>query len=411
MFTKKEKIYIGVLGLVVIAMVLLEYYAPKPVDWRRTYTKSDTIPYGNKILYSELEQLFGEDQVETNNVTTFELEESGDLYDYHNMIFIQENLSLTRLDMGALMNWVSEGNNVFIVASGIGGVLADTFNLELENTPVEFPFANDRDEKDDSEKSFDPNGLNFTNLKIKHPKYFEYKEGSLQSFFEEFDLAETEVLGMNREGDVNFLRMPVGDGFFYFNSSPLAFTNFNMLLKENHLYVSKALSYLPKGKILWDEYYKSGRVGPQSKLRFVLGKPALKWAWLLTVFSILFYIVFNYKRKQRIIPVVEPPKNTSLEFVETIGRLYYQTRDYNDLAGKKTIYFFEYLRQNHCPWSGEFTKESIERVAQKSGVPVKEVNKLFYLIEQIQQGNEVSESGLLTLSNQIENFKKKSVFA
>ena len=53
------------------------------------------------------------------------------------------------------------------------------------------------------------------------------------------------------------------------------------------------------------------------------------------------------KRKQRIIPVITPLKNTSLEFVETIGRLYYQKGTRSGIAHKKIIFFLDFIRTRY----------------------------------------------------------------
>jgi hypothetical protein len=56
-------------------------------------------------------------------------------------------------------------------------------------------------------------------------------------------------------------------------------------------------------------------------------------------------MLFTARRRQRVIPVVEKPKNKSLEFVQLIGTLYYHRHDNTDLVRKKIIYFAEELRR------------------------------------------------------------------
>ncbi|MFC7667984.1 hypothetical protein ACFQT0_11760 [Hymenobacter humi] len=47
------------------AYVALEYYRPKPLDWRPTLSNKDKIPYGTYVLYDQLPRLLGTDSVET----------------------------------------------------------------------------------------------------------------------------------------------------------------------------------------------------------------------------------------------------------------------------------------------------------------------------------------------------------
>ena len=56
-------------------------------------------------------------------------------------------------------------------------------------------------------------------------------------------------------------------------------------------------------------------------------------------------MIFNAKRKQRIVKVVKPLENTTVAFTKTIGNLYYETKDHNNLIDKKITYFLEYIRR------------------------------------------------------------------
>ncbi|MCY7351709.1 MAG: DUF4350 domain-containing protein, partial [Cytophagaceae bacterium] len=46
------------LGLTTLAFVMVEYYRPKPLDWRPTYSNQDAIPYGTKATFELLPELF-----------------------------------------------------------------------------------------------------------------------------------------------------------------------------------------------------------------------------------------------------------------------------------------------------------------------------------------------------------------
>lgn len=53
------------------------------------------------------------------------------------------------------------------------------------------------------------------------------------------------------------------------------------------------------------------------------------------IFLIGLLIVSYLKRKQRIIPVIRPLENSSIDFARTVGGLYYEYKDYYDLITKK----------------------------------------------------------------------------
>ena len=80
-------------------------------------------------------------------------------------------------------------------------------------------------------------------------------------------------------------------------------------------------------------------------LRFLFTTPSLTWAYYLTLAGLGLFMIFESKRRQRVIPVIEPVKNKSLEFVETVGQLYYQQADHASIAEKKIQYWLAYVRQ------------------------------------------------------------------
>ena len=53
------------------AYVALEYYRPKPIDWRPTLSNKDKIPYGTFVLYDQLPRLLGTDSVEVTRLPIY----------------------------------------------------------------------------------------------------------------------------------------------------------------------------------------------------------------------------------------------------------------------------------------------------------------------------------------------------
>ena len=65
------------------------------------------------------------------------------------------------------------------------------------------------------------------------------------------------------------------------------------------------------------------------------------------------------RRKQRYIPVVAKPKNDSLDFVKTIGRLYYDKGDHKNLSRKMGAFFLEHVRSRYKLPTGTLNEEFI----------------------------------------------------
>lgn len=50
--------------------------------------------------------------------------------------------------------------------------------------------------------------------------------------------------------------------------------------------------------------------------------------------ALTFYTVFESKRRQKFIPIIPPLHNSSLDFTETVGLLYFNKSDHSNLAEK-----------------------------------------------------------------------------
>ena len=114
-------------------------------------------------------------------------------------------------------------------------------------------------------------------------------------------------------------------------------------------------------------------------------------------------ITFDSKRRQRVIPPVVSVKNNSLEFVKTIGSLYYQQGDHRDLAFKKILFFTEYLKQHFYINPDADISGIIEKLSEKTGIDNYEIKVLFEEIQRVYKSDFISKRDLLRLNNRIDN--------
>ena len=102
----------------------------------------------------------------------------------------------------------------------------------------------------------------------------------------------------------------------------------------------------------------------------------MKWAfWLLLLLFMLIYLIES-KRKERMIPVIAPVRNTSLDFVRTIGRLYYQRKDNLNLANKMSVHFLGHVRSKYNLQTSFLDQEFTDRLTYKSGYNKEAVIKI-----------------------------------
>lgn len=160
--------------------------------------------------------------------------------------------------------------------------------------------------------------------------------------------------------------------------------------------------------MIWDEFSSLGAEEDTSLMRVFFKYPALRYAWLLSLFSLLLFVLYNIKRKQRIIPVAEPLKNTTVEFVKIVGQVYYRQYDHADIARKKITYLLDYIRTHYNLKMDEPNADFARILAEKAGVDAVLVSGLVMQIARVYRYNIVSTSDLAELNKSIESFYKKT---
>jgi hypothetical protein len=213
---------------------------------------------------------------------------------------------------------------------------------------------------------------------------------------------------MNNKGKVNFLRFDIGKGHLLLHVAPMAFTNYSILTGNNKRYIEQAFSYLPQdaSAVYWDEYYKIGRGGPTTPLRVILSRPPLRAAYFLALASIILFIIFQSKRKQRIIPVLEKPRNATMDFVETVSRVYYNQQNHRNIALKKVTYLLDNIRSKYGLQTQNLDETFEERLAHKSGVPLQQVRDLVSMVHRVRSNETVLAPELMHFSRLIDEFNK-----
>ena len=174
-------------------------------------------------------------------------------------------------------------------------------------------------------------------------------------------------------------------------------------------YSAIALSNLKNsGEIIWDEYYSQGKEGETSFMRVFLANFSLRAATYIAFFGLLIFALFEVKRRQRIIPVIEPLENTSVEFARTVGQVYYEQRNNSNIAQKKVSYFLDHIRASYFLKTTTLDDEFVNALSQKSGAAHELVRSLVAKIITVKAGGKVSDQELIALNQHIEQFYQQS---
>ncbi len=386
--------YIAFLGVVVGIYFVLLYFMPQRFNWFISLYQKDKNPFGAYVFKTLIDHSWL-DPIQTSNKTIYELKDLGD----SSLLVLCETFSISPSEQETLLNLVEQGKTALISAHQMDSVFTDSLGAGLNGFSFRFYI--------DQIWGTDSTGLKFINRPFDTGKTYWLPKQMLSQYFESYDTTRSEVIAKNTDGKPVLLRISHGKGAILLSSTPLMFSNFAILKSQNHEFVAGIMSNLPEGSLHWTEYYQMGRMEAKTPLRYILGDPALKWAFFSLMITVLILMVFEAKRDQRVIPIITPLKNETLDFVKTIARLYYQKKDHKDLAIKKILFITEYLRQHLQIDVNEDMSEVIGKVAAKTLSDKQDVKKLFDQMNHISSTRYVSAEELKVFMHQAEQILNK----
>ncbi|SHG97919.1 hypothetical protein SAMN04488109_2727 [Chryseolinea serpens] len=374
--------------------LLLKLLSPKQHDWTVTFAQEDQNPYGAYVFNAVLPGLFPQGIHHTYK-TVYELKDS--LPKAANVLIVASNFSGSKEDTDVLLDHVNKGGFVFISTQYFYGHFGDT--LSLNTSDFLFSGNNDLFNQDSSY-------LKFAAPAMDTAQHYAFRTNDIHNYFTRFDTTRTTVIARNELNQPITLRVKWGQGSFILNTTPMAFTNIHLLDRQNHRFLSNTLSYLPPTPLWWTEYYQLGRREISTPLRFILTTEPLRWAYYITLVALLVFMVFEMKRKQRIIPIIKPLANTTLDFVHTIGNLYYQRAEHKNIAEKRIHYFADQLRTRYWLTHIVFDENFVQTLTQKSGKPEEEVRALVNIIAYIQKNKTILADILIEFDERLEKFNR-----
>lgn len=395
---KSIKIYIAILVFVLALILVADRDQAKPVDWRPTYSVNDKIPYGLYIFDKEIHGIFKKQKIEKIATQTpyeyldSKYDEDTLVEDYKikgTFLNISEQNTIDDQSITEIFYFVSHGNNAFLSMKTFPQSLLDSLKIKVQSNFLQT----------------DTTTIWMANKKVSPKKY--HFRAAMEDYFSKIDTSNTTVLGYQSSNknkkQVNFIKVPYKGGYFYLHTQPVAFTNYHLLKNNHYQYAENVLSYLPKGDIFWYTKGQNSESISESPLRYIFSQPALKWAWYFFLIGMLIFMIFNAKRKQRIVPILKPLPNLTVDFTKTIGNLYYQEGDHSNIIDKKIIYFLEKIRNEYLIDTTKLDDDFIKKMHHKTGKEENDIRELVFLINEHRNSYHGSlEEDLIRINNAIE---------
>jgi hypothetical protein len=160
---------------------------------------------------------------------------------------------------------------------------------------------------------------------------------------------------------------------------------------------------LPNVDTHWTEYYQVGKLNSSSPLRVILEHVELRTALYILLLLIVVYLFFDAKRKQRIIPIIQSPTNHTIQFIKTVGNLYFNTGNHKAAAVNQVYYFKEYLSMKlNIHLSQDIDSSKI--IAAKSAKDLPFIEGLLKKINAVEQTDNITDRLLIELNKDLHKF-------
>ncbi len=390
---KRQHLVTVMLGVIVVALVVFQYLQPQPIDWSEDFRRNETKPHGCTVLYGMLEAIRPERALTVVRTTPEDAFLEGEVPEGSTYMIVTGMFNPDSASMGSLMDFVRSGGTLFLVTDHAGIVAGDSMRMKTD-------------------VKWDSTSIDFTNPRLKSAKAMRYPRSVTNAavmLADSIDSAGVTVLAVTSDDEPVFVRRSVGDGAIYFLSMPRLLGNYGILVDTVQNVADKILAYLPAGEVVWDEHFKPGQTKErQGVLRYVANTEPLAWAWYVTMAGLALFVVVHARRRQRAIPVLDPVRNTTVEFVHTVAMLYHHVHDNRDLVEKLQKLFLDHVRTRLRIRTDQPQDVMAKHIATTAGVHIDVVNDVFQILTNVLSLSEVTDDDVIRVHDAIMTFHSRS---
>ena len=394
----------GLVLLLLLGLVFSTQQNKHVLDERITFNKRDKIPYGLYVAYHNLSHIFPNASVVVNKKKPTLWDSLSISTGKQALIIISPRFMPDETELHRLWDFVKAGNTVFISSHTLSYDAQHFFNCDDYATDLSL-FSQDA--------ATDTLSVGLLSPPFPDQKKYDYPGRQYDGYFGKYNKDISYELGSKNDTDINFIQLKAGQGSIYLHLAPLTFSNYFLLHGQNINYYNKMLSLIPRDtrKVVWDEYFLYKRIslgdneskGPLSAL---MSQRSFRAALWLLIILLALYILQEMRRKQRMIPVMARPRNDSLEFVKTIGRLYHEKRDNKNLGKKMAAYFLEHIRNRYKLSTNRLDDEFITSLGRKTAQPENNIREIISFINNIDETDEIADEQLADFHKKLEEFYK-----
>jgi len=397
---KTLKMYLlALFGVVAFILAINLFY--KETDWSPTYSLDAKNPLDLYVFNREIRSIIPGHRLKRVSLTAYEYAEAECQKEKQkgNVSYLVIKQDMSGTSVSSLFEKVREGCNLYVFACEYSSELEDSLGLchSYINTDV---------------INSDTVGLSLSAFKGKGSR-LDIRPLYKPLPFVESDLDSTTILGYMWDVDgqkrPNFFCRKYGKGMIYIHNQPEVFTN-SALLADNSSanYVAHLLSYIPKDRpVVWfvkGQIHEAGMPENETSLSVLFRYSSLRMTWLIFVYGLILYLIFSARRRQRVVPVIKPPGNTTVEFVKTIANLYFQEGDVPTILDKQIVWFLSRIRQRYYLDTSVLNDSFVDKLQNKSGKDQELIGNIVSFIHLFEQNRLAKQADLVRFTRLTDAF-------
>lgn len=386
------KIILAILLLIIILMsVLFELRDVPKVKDNNSYSIESKDLGGLQLFYGMLQEFYGAEKVTHYKEDDFSYlqERSGSSL----LVVIDKTIVLDSILQNVLSEYAARGYEVLLIADEYQ--VEDYRSLSTELGLYAHDTIFDLVWKDTDTLVYKP-ALSESSM-IPYSSIHHFRKDSSGRF---------EPLLTRGDDYVLFQVGKIADYQVYLHSAPMLFQNRSALsgaFLQNFLMTFRLFENDNVIVHQFDNAFLRVGSNKDSVLQYILGQPSLKYAYYLTLLSGLVYVLFSSKRKQKVIPIEELSKNTSLDYVETASSIFMAQNQNNKLVKHMRRNFYFKIKSMYFLNQDDPLLE--EKLARKSKYPKEEISKIIKQFD-LAGTHSFNDDQLMRLYNDINSFDK-----
>lgn len=430
-----------------------EYIEKKPNDWEnKKYDPKAYDPYGTYIFYNLLRHSTDKIRILKRNSQYRYLDTINKKPRLYVLVTRKFKTHYKRIDK--ILNFVERGNSAFIAADQfpdkIINIIGSSYDINRSYykemdvnfydttlsykkpfriryihrnknkfrywTDFQFKTQNDGEEYEEEyeeeeyeEETYEEESYNDSTLREE-----EYSGDLYNTVYSDTNIRELEYHTLNEHAV--FLKIRYGKGTLFLHSLPYTFTNMVMKYEKGMEHAEKVIAHLPELPILYDTYLprNNGTGGGDdgepkkrsSPLQFILENRSLRWAYYLLLALLVLYVLFKGKRKQKIVEPKETFENSSVEFADTMSKLYLQYGQHKYLVFQQERNIMNFVRGRYYIHARIADEEFRQKLSLKSGIELNHINSIFDRINSVKKQNHATDHDVVQIHQLIEYFYK-----